>query len=107
MLLRSQSISYFNVKRTIWLKGYQNSNHIIEPSDQRLQEINIAKNWPRAGFETAAFGFPEIQTGDFQSSGLEIQRPQARIRREVNFSQCLFLAAVVLTALCGCCSGSP
>jgi len=26
------------VKRTIWLKGYQNGNH-IEPSEQRLQEI--------------------------------------------------------------------
>jgi len=37
MLLRGQSISYFNVKRTIWLKGYQNGNH-IEPSEQRLQE---------------------------------------------------------------------
>jgi len=24
MLLRSQSISYFNVKHTVWLKGYQN-----------------------------------------------------------------------------------
>jgi len=42
MLLRSQSISYFNVKRTIWLKVYQK-----------------------------------------------------------------FLAAVVLTALCGCRSGNP
>jgi len=30
MLLRSQSISYFNVKRTTWLKGYQNGNY-IEP----------------------------------------------------------------------------
>jgi len=29
------------------------------------------------------------------------------ILREVNFSQCLFPAAVVLTALCGCRSGSP
>jgi len=30
------------------------------------------------------------------------------ILREVNFSQCLILAAVVLTALCGCtcCSGN-
>jgi len=27
MLLRSQSISYFIVKRTIWLKGNQNGNH--------------------------------------------------------------------------------
>jgi len=43
MLLRSQSISYFNVKRTIWLKAYQNGNH-IEPSEQWLQEIVIAKN---------------------------------------------------------------
>jgi len=34
---------YFNVKRTIWHKGYQNGNH-IEPSEQRLQEISIAKN---------------------------------------------------------------
>jgi len=40
MLLRSQSILYFNVKRTIWLKGHQNGNH-IEPSEQRLQEISI------------------------------------------------------------------
>jgi len=44
MLLRRQSILYFNVKRTIWLKGYQNGKH-IEPSEQRLQEISIAKNW--------------------------------------------------------------
>jgi len=28
-----------NVKRTIWLKGYQNGNH-IEPSEQRLEEIS-------------------------------------------------------------------
>jgi len=42
-LLRSLSISYFNVKRSIWLKGYQNGNY-IEPSEQRLQEIGIAKN---------------------------------------------------------------
>jgi len=28
MLLHSQGISYFNVKRTIWLKGYQNGNYI-------------------------------------------------------------------------------
>jgi len=61
MLLRSQSISYFNVKRTIWLKGYQNGNH-IELSEQRLQEISIAKHWPRAGFEPAAFGFPIQQS---------------------------------------------
>jgi len=46
------SILYFNV---IWHKGYQNGNH-IEPSE-RLQEISIAKNWPRAGHEPAAFGF--------------------------------------------------
>jgi len=32
MLLRSQSISYFNVKRTIWLEGYENGNR-IEPSE--------------------------------------------------------------------------
>jgi len=31
-----------NVKRTIWLKSYQNGNH-IEPSKQWLQEISIAK----------------------------------------------------------------
>jgi len=43
MLLRSQSISYFNVKRTIWLKGYQNGNR-IKPLEQRLQETSIAKN---------------------------------------------------------------
>jgi len=29
------------------------------------------------------------------------------ILREVNFSQYLFLAAVALTALCGCRSGNP
>jgi len=57
MLLRSQSVSYFNVKFTIWLKGYQNDNH-IKPSEQQLQEISIAKNWPHAGFKLAAFGFP-------------------------------------------------
>jgi len=34
---------YFNVKRNIWLKGYQNGNH-VELSEQRLQEISIAKN---------------------------------------------------------------
>jgi len=28
MLLRSQSISYFNVRRTIWFKCYQNGDHI-------------------------------------------------------------------------------
>jgi len=38
MLLHSQSISYFNVKRTVWLKGYQNSNH-MEPSEQRLYVV--------------------------------------------------------------------
>jgi len=27
MLLRRQNFSHFNVKRTIWLKGYQNGNH--------------------------------------------------------------------------------
>jgi len=43
MLLHSQSISYFNVKHTIWLKGSQNGNH-IEPSKQWLQEISIVKN---------------------------------------------------------------
>jgi len=36
----------------------------------------------------------------------DIQRPHVRILREVSFSQCLFLAAAVLTALCGCCSGN-
>jgi len=46
MLLRCQSISYFNVKHTIWLKGYQNGNH-TKPSEQRLQDISIAKNWPQ------------------------------------------------------------
>jgi len=43
MLLRSQSVSYFNVTCTIWLKGYQNGNH-IELSEQWLQERSIAKN---------------------------------------------------------------
>jgi len=33
---------YFNVIACIWLKGYQNGNH-IEPSEQRLQEISIVK----------------------------------------------------------------
>jgi len=70
MLLGSRSVSYFNVKRTIWLKGYQNGNH-IEPSKQRLQEISIAN------------------------------------LREVNSSQCLFLAVIVLTVLCDCHSGNP
>jgi len=85
MLLRSQSISYFNVKRTIWLKGYQNGNH-IEPSEQRLQNISIAKNWPRAWFEPAAFECP-VHCSFFRNA--------------------LFLAAVVLTAICGCRSGNP
>jgi len=44
MLLRKQSISHFNVKRLIWLKGYQNGNR-IEPSEQRLQEISIVSLW--------------------------------------------------------------
>jgi len=57
MLLRSQSISHFSLK-CIWLKVYQNGNH-IEPSEQRLQEISIAKNWPRAGFEPMAFRMQE------------------------------------------------
>jgi len=56
MLLRIQSILYFNVKRTIWLKGYRNGKR-TEPSEQRLQEISIVKNWPRAGFEPVTFGF--------------------------------------------------
>jgi len=41
--VQQQDYLYFYVKRTIWLKGYQNGNH-IEPSEQRLQEISIAKN---------------------------------------------------------------
>jgi len=65
MLLRIPSISYFNVIAYYLLKGYQNGNH-IEPSEQRLQEISIAKK---------------------------------EILREVNFSQCLFLAAIILSAL--------
>jgi len=40
----SIAIYYFNVKRTIWLKGYQYGNH-IESSEQRLQEKSIAKNY--------------------------------------------------------------
>jgi len=55
MLLLSQSISYFNLKRTICLKGYQKGNYI----------------------------------------------------KPINFSQCLFLAAVILMALCGCRFGNP
>jgi len=36
MLLRSQSISYFNVKRTVWLKGYQNGTHrAVRTTDAR------------------------------------------------------------------------
>jgi len=38
MLLRSQNISYFNFKHTIWLKEvYQNGNH-IEPSEQSCKK---------------------------------------------------------------------
>jgi len=33
------------------LRGCQNDNYHIEPSEQRLQEISIAKNWPRARLE--------------------------------------------------------
>jgi len=40
MLLRSQNILYFKVKHNIWLKSYQNGNH-IKPSEQRLQEIKL------------------------------------------------------------------
>jgi len=36
-----------------------------------------------------------------------IQRSKVRILREINFSECLFLADVVLTALYGCRSGNP
>jgi len=54
MLLHSQSISYFKVKRTIWLKGCQNGNY-IEASEQRLQEISIAKNPTRGQFFRNAY----------------------------------------------------
>jgi len=40
--LSSQTFSYFSVIAYIWLKGYQNGNH-IKLSEQRLQEISIAK----------------------------------------------------------------
>jgi len=30
----------------------------VDPLEQRLQEISIAKNWPCARFEPAAFGLP-------------------------------------------------
>jgi len=53
-LNKTKILFYFNVKHTIRLKGYQNGNH-IDPSEQRLQEISIAKNWPRAGFDVVAF----------------------------------------------------
>jgi len=34
----------YGLRVIVWLKGYQNGNH-IEPSEQRLQEIiSIAKN---------------------------------------------------------------
>jgi len=35
-------------------EGYQNGK-LIEPPEQRLQELNIAKNCLLAGFEPAAF----------------------------------------------------
>jgi len=38
MLFRRQRISYLIVERTIWLKGYQNGNH-IRAIRTRLQEI--------------------------------------------------------------------
>jgi len=50
--------------------------------------------------------FVNVTYASPKSSGPEIQRPQVRILREVNFSQCLFLAVVVLTFLCGCRSGN-
>jgi len=46
---------FFNVIAYMW--RYQNENQ-KEPSEQRLQEISIEKNWPRAGFELATFGIP-------------------------------------------------
>jgi len=36
-------IKNVNVKRTIWLKGYHHNGNHKEPSEQRLQEISIAK----------------------------------------------------------------
>jgi len=56
IIFLTKLFAYFNVKHTIWLMSYQNGNH-IEPSEQWLQEISIAKNWPCKGFEPAAFGF--------------------------------------------------
>jgi len=41
----------------------------------------------------------KIDLAQDSNSGPDFQRPQVRILREVNFSQCLFLAAVVLTAV--------
>jgi len=38
MLLRNQSISYFNVKRTIWLKRYQNVNHIVSAQGSAVDQ---------------------------------------------------------------------
>jgi len=34
----------FNVKRTIWLKGYQNSNHIEPFKKKTLQKIDLAQD---------------------------------------------------------------
>jgi len=42
------TFSYYS----IWLKNYQNGNQ-IEPSEQRLQEIGIAKKSLHASFESA------------------------------------------------------
>jgi len=33
MIRHNKTKLYFNVKRTIWLKGYQNGNH-IKPSER-------------------------------------------------------------------------
>jgi len=85
---------YFNVKRIIWLKGYHNGNH-IEPSEQRLQKITIAKNWPRARFEPAGFGFP------VHCKGRRFESCARSIIRNAYFLQPMFwwlyLVAIVVT----------
>jgi len=76
VLLRSQSISYFNLKRIIWLK--ENYLALVR-----------------------AYYLALVRTVDRKSKGRGLNPARGQI------SQCLFLAAVVLTALCGCRSGNP
>jgi len=87
MLLRSQSISYFKVKRIIWLKVYQNGSH-TEPSEQRLKEISIEKNWPRAGLAV-----------DRKSKGRRFEFCARSIFRNAYFLQPLFWRLCVVAVL--------